>query len=61
MPDLIFLDINMPVVNGWEFLVKLKSDDKYKRIPVIILTTSSDKTNKQIASDLGAISLFIIL
>ena len=35
-PDIIFLDINMPVMNGWQFLSKLKSEDQYKNIPVIV-------------------------
>lgn len=40
-PDLIFLDINMPVKNGHETLIELKADAKLKHIPVIIFTTSN--------------------
>jgi CheY-like chemotaxis protein len=39
-PDLIFLDLNMPRMSGYEFLVALRSDDRFKAIPVVVLTTA---------------------
>ncbi|TGK38817.1 response regulator [Leptospira andrefontaineae] len=39
-PDLILLDLNLPKKNGLEVLEELKSDPEYKRIPVVVLTTS---------------------
>jgi len=41
MPDLILLDINLPKMDGTEVLSIIKSDPDLKRIPVIMLTTSS--------------------
>lgn len=41
LPDLVLLDINLPKKSGQEVLVYLKSSDRFRQIPVIILTTSS--------------------
>jgi CheY-like chemotaxis protein len=54
-PDIVFLDINMPIMNGWQFLTRLKKEDRYKNIPVIVYTTSSNLKDKMIADDLGAL------
>ena len=54
VPDAIFLDINMPIMNGWECLTKLKLEKAYKDIPVIIYTTSSSSKDKMQARNLGA-------
>ena len=43
MPCLILLDLNMPKMNGTEFLEIVKADDALKRIPVIVLTTSTEE------------------
>lgn len=42
-PDLIFLDLGLPTMNGAEVCCKLKADEELKKIPVVILTASSDK------------------
>ena len=42
-PDLILLDINIPIFNGHEVLKQIKSDSILKKIPVIMLTTSSSQ------------------
>lgn len=42
-PDLILLDINMPIFNGHEVLRQIKADPEIKKIPVIMLTTSSSQ------------------
>ena len=41
LPDMIFLDLNMPRMNGKECLREIKANSRYKHIPVIIYTTSS--------------------
>jgi CheY-like chemotaxis protein len=43
LPDIILLDLNMPKLNGIEFLSILKNDDVLKYIPTIILTTSNNQ------------------
>ena len=42
-PDLILLDLNLPKLDGWGVLKRIKSDSTLKRIPVVILTTSEDE------------------
>ena len=56
--DYIFLDINMPVMNGIEALRIIKSDELLKNIPVIIYSTSDGRAYKKMALDLGATSYF---
>ena len=46
LPGLILLDLNMPKMNGLEFLEKVKSHPKFKLIPVVVLTTSDDHNDK---------------
>ncbi|WP_289024155.1 response regulator [uncultured Salegentibacter sp.] len=43
LPDIIFLDLNMPKMNGIEFLRNLKANDVLKYIPTVILTTSNNR------------------
>jgi len=43
LPDIILLDLNMPKINGIEFLKIIKDDERLKYIPTIILTTSNNK------------------
>ncbi len=58
LPDLVLLDINLPVKNGLEVLSEIKSDDKTKNIPVIMLTTSSSARDQEASKKLKA-DLFI--
>jgi len=48
MPDLILLDINMPKLNGIEVLEFIKKDEKFKKIPVVMLTTSSSQSDIEV-------------
>src|SRR6476646_4076255 len=54
LPDVIFLDINMPIVSGWQCLAEFKKTDHLRHIPVIMFTTSSQDRERQIAKELGA-------
>ncbi len=45
-PCLVLLDLNMPRMNGIEFLEIIKQDDNLKKIPVVILTTSNEEKDK---------------
>lgn len=41
LPDLVLLDINLPMVDGFALLKSLKASEKFRQIPVVMLTTSS--------------------
>lgn len=53
LPDIIFLDLNMPKINGLEFLKILKSDARLKYLPIIIITTSSNYRDLQHCYEIG--------
>lgn len=54
LPNLILLDLNLPIVDGHEVLSKIKSDKRLRKIPVIVLTTSSDEKDIESCYELGA-------
>lgn len=58
IPDIIFLDINMPIMNGWQCLSMLKEQELYKNIPVIMYSTSSHLEDVEKAEQLGALCFF---
>lgn len=43
LPDIIFLDLNMPRKNGFASLVEIKNNEKLRHIPVVVFSTSSEK------------------
>jgi two-component system response regulator len=53
-PSLILLDLKMPGMNGIDTLRKIRSDEKLKNIPVVILTSSSLESDRNEAFDAGA-------
>lgn len=58
-PGVVFLDLNMPIMNGWECLKQLKLEERYKDIPVIMISTSSHKNDMEAAANLGAVCYFV--
>jgi len=54
-PDLIFLDLNMPEMSGWQCLVRIKNDNSLKNASVVMYSTSSHQRDKELAIELGAL------
>ena len=52
-PLLVLLDLNLPDMQGTEILAQLKADERLKRAPVVVLTTTDDKVEIQRCYDLG--------
>jgi CheY-like chemotaxis protein len=59
LPDVILLDLNMPKMNGIEFLRTIRNDDKLRHIKVFIMTTSAESVDRSTTELLG-ISGYII-
>ena len=53
-PAVIFLDLNLPKINGLEVLRQIRSDKRTQRIPVVILSTSTEEQDITTSYDLGA-------
>ena len=58
-PDYIFLDLNMPVMNGLQCLAAIKKTDELREIPVIVYSTSTRKEYEEESKNLGAMNFFI--
>ena len=54
LPCLLVIDLNMPKMGGAEILVFMKSDERFKNIPVVIYSTSNNETEKAACLRLGA-------
>ena len=54
IPELIILDVEMPEMNGYQAIKKLKADSRFSDIPVIFLTAKSDETDEKKGLSLGA-------
>jgi CheY-like chemotaxis protein len=52
-PDLLFLDLRLPGMDGIQVLKALRSDPRTERLPVVILTNSSDRELRETGLDLG--------
>ncbi len=53
-PDLIILDVMMPIINGYNFCRLLKSEEQQKHIPIIFLTSRDEEDDIQIGREMGA-------
>ena len=53
MPDIILLDLSLPVIDGWNVAKRLKADIKTKGIPIIALTAHAMKGDREKALDAG--------
>lgn len=54
-PDLIMMDVKMPDMDGYEAIKKLKSDERFREVPVIFLTAMSDERSEMEGLKLGAV------
>ena len=57
--DAVILDINMPQMNGLEFLQKIRADNTFASIPVVMLTTEGQDEDKDKAISLGATAYIV--
>ncbi|MDR2558744.1 MAG: response regulator [Oscillospiraceae bacterium] len=55
IPDVILLDVEMPEMDGFETIAKLKADARYEDIPVMFLTSKSDEESEKKGFSLGAV------
>ena len=53
-PDLVLMDMGLPVIDGWEATTKAKADDEIKSIPIIALTAHALESDRQKALECGA-------
>jgi CheY-like chemotaxis protein len=54
MPTLIFLDLNMPLMNGYECMAELRKNTAFRHLPVVVYTTSNKTTELKRITEMGA-------
>ena len=59
LPGIVLLDLNMPRMNGMEFLQHVRSDERLKRIPVVVLTASREEQDRFSSFNLGVAGYMI--
>jgi len=59
LPGIILLDLNMPRMNGIDFLKVLKADERLRRIPVVVLTTSKEEKDRMESFNLSVAGYMI--
>lgn len=58
IPDLILLDLNMPLMDGFDVLREIREYDHLKNIPIYVMTTSRSRSDKLMALELGATGFY---
>ena len=58
IPSLIFLDLNMPFMNGFQCLEQIMKDDKLRHLPVIIYTTSDNPHRRKACKGIKCVNIF---
>jgi CheY-like chemotaxis protein len=59
LPDIILLDINMPKMNGIEFLQELRKNKKFDNIKIFVMTTSNEENDRTATENLGISGYYI--
>lgn len=59
LPSIVFLDLKMPFLDGFEVLAWIRSQSALDKIPVVVLTSSSEERDRQRATALGAAGYFV--
>lgn len=59
LPDLVLLDLNLPRLDGRQFLIRVKADPRLRRIPVVVLTTSRQEKDIVQSYEAGASSYIV--
>lgn len=57
-PDLILMDMQMPVMDGWQAVPILKADDRTKNVPIIAFTAQAKPEDKQRAREMGCVDYY---
>jgi two-component system cell cycle response regulator DivK len=58
-PDIVFLDVKMPVMDGIEAARRLKADERLKDVPVIIMSAHGDRIERQDEAEEAGVTLFV--
>ncbi len=58
IPDILFLDLNMPIMNGMECLRLIRADQKFRNLPIAIYSTSSSEKD-QLETFMGGANIYI--
>jgi two-component system response regulator len=54
LPQVVLLDLNLPGIDGLEVLRRIRADDRFRRLPIVILTSSNEDSDKLAGYGLGA-------